>query len=196
MTTKEMEPHLFLIFGALGDLARRKLLPALYHLSSKGELGDDYYIVGVDVDEHLHDKGYRSRARQMLADAGLLLNDKASQWCDQRLYYHGIGQGNRTDYGELAAKLEALEKECGLPGNRVLYLALPADIVPATVASLGEAAGLEISVKTLRDTYARFLWQDTGDVGLLTERLGHRRPETVLKHISSPAQKGLRNGGS
>jgi glucose-6-phosphate 1-dehydrogenase len=139
MPTNEMPPYLFIIFGALGDLARRKLLPALYHLSSKGELGEDYYVVGVDVDEHLHDKGYRSRARKMLAEAGLSVGDEASQWCDSRLYYHCIGQGSPADYEKLASKLEALEKECGLPGNRVLYLALPSDVVPTTVASLGEA---------------------------------------------------------
>lgn len=56
--------------------------------------------------------------------------------------------------------------------------------VQQIVASLGKAAGLEISAKTFRDTYARFLWQDTGDLGLLTKRLGHRRLETALKYIS------------
>lgn len=56
--------------------------------------------------------------------------------------------------------------------------------VQQIVASLGKAAGLNISAKTLRDTYAGFLWRDTGNLGLLTERLGHRRPETVLKYIS------------
>ncbi len=137
MPTTEITPHIFLIFGALGDLARRKLLPALYHLSSKGELGDGYFIVGVDVDKKLDDKGFRSQARQMLADACLPVDAKTSKWCDQRLYYHCIGPGSRSDYGKLAAKVEALEKECGLPGNRVLYLALPSDIVPATVTGLG-----------------------------------------------------------
>jgi len=55
--------------------------------------------------------------------------------------------------------------------------------VQQIVASLGKAAGLNISAKTLRDTYARFLWQETGDLRLLTERLGHRRPEAALKYI-------------
>lgn len=56
--------------------------------------------------------------------------------------------------------------------------------VQQIVASLGKAAGLEISAKTLRDTYAAFLWRGTGNLSLLTERLGHRRPETALKYIS------------
>lgn len=68
--------------------------------------------------------------------------------------------------------------------------------VQQIVTSLGEAAGLEISAKTLRDTYARSLWQDTKDVGLLIERLGNKSPETALKYMSLPALWGVSNGGS
>jgi len=68
--------------------------------------------------------------------------------------------------------------------------------VQQIVASLGKAAGLEISPKTLRDTYATFLWRDTGDLGLLTERLGHKRPEVALKYILPPDHSGVNNGGS
>jgi integrase/recombinase XerD len=56
--------------------------------------------------------------------------------------------------------------------------------VQRIVAILGEAVALEISARTLRDTYATRVWRDTGDLNLLTERLGHKRPEAVLKYIS------------
>jgi site-specific recombinase XerD len=56
--------------------------------------------------------------------------------------------------------------------------------VQRIVASAGKAVGLEISARTLRDTYATLLWRDTGDLSLLTRRLGHRRPEAALKYIS------------
>jgi integrase len=62
--------------------------------------------------------------------------------------------------------------------------------VQRIVAILGEVVGLEISTRTLRDTYAARLWRDTGDLGLLTERLGHKRPEAVLKYISPLARTG------
>jgi site-specific recombinase XerC len=60
---------------------------------------------------------------------------------------------------------------------------LSARSVQRIVATLGDAVGLEISTRTLRDTYAARLWRDTGDLSLLTERLGHKRPEAVLKYI-------------
>jgi len=63
--------------------------------------------------------------------------------------------------------------------------------VQRVVAILGEAVGLEISARTLRDSYARNLWRDTGDLSLLTERLGHKRPEAVLKYISPLPQTEL-----
>jgi integrase/recombinase XerD len=56
--------------------------------------------------------------------------------------------------------------------------------VQRIVASAGKAVGLQISARTLRDTYATHLWRDTGDLALLTQRLGHRRPEAALKYIS------------
>jgi len=56
--------------------------------------------------------------------------------------------------------------------------------VQRIVASLGETVGVEVSARTLRDTYAAHLWRDTGDLRLLTERLGHRRPEAALKYIA------------
>jgi len=62
--------------------------------------------------------------------------------------------------------------------------------VQQVVASLGKAAGLDVSARVLRDTYARSLWQDTRDLHLLTERLGHRRPEAALRYISPPSAEG------
>jgi integrase/recombinase XerC/integrase/recombinase XerD len=55
--------------------------------------------------------------------------------------------------------------------------------VQQIVAELGKAAGLHISSKTLRNTFARRLWQATGNLALVAQRLGYRRPETAIKHI-------------
>jgi site-specific recombinase XerD len=57
--------------------------------------------------------------------------------------------------------------------------------VQQIVAGLGKAIGLPVSAKALRDTYAKKLWEDTGDFGLLVERLGHRRPESALKYVTT-----------
>jgi integrase/recombinase XerC len=56
--------------------------------------------------------------------------------------------------------------------------------VQQVLARLSEDAGLILSAKTLRDTHARMLWQETGDLGYVAERLGYRRPEAAVKHIT------------
>jgi integrase len=56
--------------------------------------------------------------------------------------------------------------------------------VQQIVAELGKAAGVSVSARTLRDTYARMLWQETGDLALVAQRMGYRRPETAVKHIA------------
>ena len=140
MSSSEIEPHLFVILGTLGDLTRRKLLPALYHLSANGSLGDKHIMLGVDVDNGLDDKDYRSWTREILAATGLPVNEEeVSHWCVRHLHYYSIASGNVADYQGLAARIEALEREHGLPGNRVFYLALPAGAVPATITGLAEA---------------------------------------------------------
>lgn len=63
--------------------------------------------------------------------------------------------------------------------------------VQQIVASLGKAAGLDITAKVLRDTYAREFWRVTSDLELLIQRLGVRRPETALKYIAARSDNGL-----
>lgn len=61
--------------------------------------------------------------------------------------------------------------------------------VQQIVTCLGREAGLTLSARTLRDTYAASLWQSTGDLDLLAERLGHIRPEATLRYVVSPAHR-------
>jgi integrase/recombinase XerC len=56
--------------------------------------------------------------------------------------------------------------------------------VQQIVAELGKAAGVSVSARTLRDTYASMLWHETGDLTLVAQRMGYRRSETAVKHIT------------
>ena len=69
--TDEIERHLFVIIGGTGDLARRKLLPALYHLSRQGHLADGCRVLAVARRGSFDDAGYRQWAEQALAEAGI-----------------------------------------------------------------------------------------------------------------------------
>ncbi|MBN1457981.1 MAG: glucose-6-phosphate dehydrogenase, partial [Armatimonadetes bacterium] len=136
-----IDPHLFVIVGGTGDLTRRKLLPALYHLSREGYLHEQCRVLGVARRGDFDDIGYQQWAQESLASAGVKVDDAASAWCCGRLHFHRLDQGEATDYQALADRILSLEREHNLPGNRVFNLAIPPDAFAATVEGLA-AAGL------------------------------------------------------
>ena len=177
-----IEPLLFVILGAKGDLTRRKLLPALYQLSAKGMLGEKHIIIGVDTDSKFDNQGYRAWAREILEAVGLPVTTKTFQWCDQRLHYHCLGPGSNADYRELSARIETVEREHGLPGNRVFYLAIPADVVPATIAGLGEV-GLNRSPSWARVVMEKPFGRDLASAQQLNLELHHYFDESQIYRI-------------
>jgi integrase/recombinase XerD len=60
---------------------------------------------------------------------------------------------------------------------------LSARSVQQIIKNLGEIAGIDISAKVLRNTYAKSLWQETTDLSLLAQRMGYRNVESALRHI-------------
>ena len=131
------EPSLFIIFGGTGDLARRKLLPALWTLYRRG-LAPGCVVLGTSRDAGMDDAGFRRlaadavRAAEPTADAAAV-----TAWTERFLHY----QHPDEEYADLRARIESLEREHALPARRAFYLALPPAAVPETVEKLG-AAGL------------------------------------------------------
>lgn len=136
-TARRVDPSMFIILGGTGDLARRKLLPALARLDAEQRLGP-HVILGVARDAELDDLGYRAWAREALAEADLGSGELA-EWCDSRLHYQPIGGSSDEEFRHLAERVMALEIEHDLPGNRVLYLALPPRAFPRTIEGLAGA---------------------------------------------------------
>jgi len=135
----DIDPHVFVILGGRGDMARRKLLPALYNLSEHGVLRDRGKILGVSRKSEFDDKTFRAWARSALAEAGYSSREEMSSWCEKCLHYEPLGEGSSGRYDALRRRIEALEAEAGLPGNRAFYLALPPEVFPEAIQSLGEA---------------------------------------------------------
>ncbi len=131
-----VDRHLFVIFGATGDLARRKLVPSLYRLIVDKKVADRCRVLGVATSE-LDDDGYRSLVREALAEAGLTA-DEISRWCDHNVHYQRISRESAS-YDGLRRRIEELEAVHDLPGNRAFYLALPPAAFPTAIAGLGGA---------------------------------------------------------
>jgi glucose-6-phosphate 1-dehydrogenase len=134
------EPHLFVVYGATGDLMQRKLLPVLYQLATKGRLPAGSVVLGV-ARRPMDDAGFRSRALASLTEAKAGPPEKLSAFCDATLFFQAVPDDNPASVNVLKARIEALEREHHLPGNRIFYLALPLEAFTPTIAGLG-AAGL------------------------------------------------------
>src|SRR5579864_3624069 len=137
--TTGTEGHLFVILGATGDLVGRKLLPSLNELIARDALGPKSVILGVGVETEFNDESFRARCSKDLAGAGVPQDQIAKTVSDKRIFYQTIAKGTAEDYKKLAARVEQVEKENGLPGNRVFYLALPPKVFPLAITGLGNA---------------------------------------------------------
>ena len=165
------EASLFIIFGGTGDLAQRKILPALHELHARGTAGRDCVVLGVARDREMDDARYRALAREAVGGEGAS-RDGTAAWAERAIHYQSIGAGAPDDYAALRARIERLEAEHGLPGNRAFYIALPPGAFPATVAGLGEA-GLSRSAGWTRIVIEKPFGRDLASARALNE-LVHR----------------------
>lgn len=132
----ETEPHLFVIFGATGDLTRRKLVPGLFNIMSGAGVGTNLALLGVSRTQ-IDDEGFREWTRESLQEHGLD-DPQLRDWCDSMVFFHSTPHGTE-DLEGLRRRIEEIETELGLPGNRVFYLALPPRIFPSIIEQLGQA---------------------------------------------------------
>ncbi len=132
----EDRPHLFVIFGGTGDLARRKLLPSIHDLIAETDIADDCVILGVGSGA-FDDETYRAWAREALRDAGGP-DAGLDAWIDDSVHFERLDR-DTSSFGSLRRRIEAIEKEHALPGNRAFYLAVPPSSFPSTIDRLGES---------------------------------------------------------
>src|SRR5436190_3400384 len=121
---KQQEPCLFVVFGATGDLNRRKLLPALARLAERNVLNGSH-ILGVARSTQMNEGAFRELARKIVGDG-------IREWCDSCVHY-------RVMNDSLAVEIAALERDNNLPGNRVFYLALPPQSFTETIDAIGRS---------------------------------------------------------
>ena len=132
------DPLAIVIFGGTGDLARRKLMPAIWKLQRDGLLPDAFAIVG-NSREDIDQDAYRERMRGALEEFAEAPDADAWAAFSSRIYYvHGSTDDPQT-FVELGRALEEADREHGTAGNRLYYLALPPGIIEQTAEGLGRA---------------------------------------------------------
>jgi glucose-6-phosphate 1-dehydrogenase len=136
------DPCTVVVFGVTGDLAHRKLVPALYDLSCHKALPRHVAIVGFGR-KRMTDEDFRALAEEAVDDAfgrGSAATDPCSDLL-QTARYVTSDFDDPDGYRSLAELLDRIDRERDTGGNRIFYLATPPSLFPLIATQLG-AAGL------------------------------------------------------
>jgi glucose-6-phosphate 1-dehydrogenase len=136
--TRRPENHVIVLFGATGDLARRKLLPGLFHLHAAGLLPREYRVIGsAPAAFALTGRQFRAHAQEAAEKFGMTKPDDPS-WTDfeQRLSFAIAEPGN---VGDLQAVVRRAEAEIGGSPRRLFHLATPPEAFTSMVGMLGDS---------------------------------------------------------
>lgn len=119
---EQKAPSLVLtIFGATGDLAKRKLFPSLYRLYKKNLLNKRFAIVGVARTE-MSDDEFRNRVKESVQTFGEIDNDIDA--FTSHFYYVPHDVTNKESYIKLKQRMDDIDRQHQLEGNRIFYLAM------------------------------------------------------------------------
>jgi glucose-6-phosphate 1-dehydrogenase len=126
------------IFGASGDLTRRKLFPALYALAFRHMLPERFAVLGSSRTE-LSDEEFRAQmAEAVRKHARDEFREDVWDELASRTHYAPTDFGDDEEHNKVGARLTELDEEHGTEGNRVYYLAVPPKAFPLLVEELGE----------------------------------------------------------
>src|SRR3954452_24354486 len=115
-------PTVLTIFGATGDLSRRKLLPAVYNLAHEGALPERFYLIGISRGAK-SDEEFRDEAREAISQFSRREpDDSVLDALLGRLRYIGFSFGDAEGYPKLGQTIDAADEEAGQTLNRVYYL--------------------------------------------------------------------------
>jgi glucose-6-phosphate 1-dehydrogenase len=131
-------PTTLVIFGATGDLSRRKLLPALYNLAHEGALPELFNMIGVSRRDQ-SDDDFRDFAREAINQFSRRKPDaQVLEGLLGRMAYLGIPFDDTPNYAKIGTAMDTLDEEYGQPLNRVYYLSTAPEFFPVITENLKE----------------------------------------------------------
>ena len=134
MTTAALPPCVFLLFGARGDLAARKLFPGLYRLAAAGRLPEDYAVIGSGRHSPGSDDDFRDEVREGLRESVDDLDEDVARDLLDRVSFR---TSDADDGADLAARVREVEEGLGDDVRRVVYLSVPPTAMSGMVGMLG-----------------------------------------------------------
>jgi glucose-6-phosphate 1-dehydrogenase len=130
------EPAILVIFGASGDLTKRKLMPALYHLRQNNLLPKEFAIVGV-ARRPLGDEFAQDMEQGIVEFSGADSSDPKLTEFAGHISYFALDFGDPTHYANLKTELDRIDKQRNIGGKRLFYLATAPEYFVDIIENLG-----------------------------------------------------------
>ena len=136
-TSERQRPsnRVLVVFGATGDLAKRKLFPGFFHLFRAGLMPDDFRIIGSGRHSPGSDDEFREQINRALQEHGRMELDEHWDAFAQRLRFV---VSSASDGADLAAAVTDAESAIDAPGERLVYLSVPPGAMQEMVRMLGQ----------------------------------------------------------
>jgi glucose-6-phosphate 1-dehydrogenase len=132
-------PFSLVIFGASGDLTRRKIMPSVYRLFVNNLLPEDFAVIGAARREMGEAAFREAMCEAVKAGVGDAFTHASWEEFSGRLYYHRVDYQDTASCSTLKLKLSEIESRHATAGNRIFYLAVPPTVYAGTATGLGEA---------------------------------------------------------
>jgi glucose-6-phosphate 1-dehydrogenase len=137
---READSCVVILFGASGDLAKRKVIPALYDLAIHSSLGSEYAVLGF-ARTRMTDESFRDNLReagQKISESGPMGGEEWDKFA-KNLHYNPGDYNDPEAYARLAKRISELENTGKLSGNRLFYLSTPPEVYSHIIEQLGNA---------------------------------------------------------
>ncbi len=133
------DPCVIIIFGATGDLTKRKLIPALYRLWCQNLIGTGFAVIGAARTPMSHDD-FRKMMREAIQEFSEEKPDQV-EWenFSSMLFYNATDVKDPVSFDRLGTLLEQMDRDHGTSGNRLFYLATPPSYYASAIEALGNA---------------------------------------------------------
>lgn len=139
MGPRDVPPCLFVLYGATGDLAARKIAPAIYNLALDGLLPEDFAVISVARREFTHEQ-HREAMRKAIEDFSRQpLDEEIWGWLAERWHYEICHANVPDEYDQLAQRLKEYDKQYGTCGGRLIYVAMVPELFGDIIGNLGRA---------------------------------------------------------
>lgn len=154
--TRQADPCVMIIFGATGDLAKRKLFPSICNLARDGYIPENFAILGVGRQE-MSSEEFRKQALENLKECGGEKSDERSlgRFADRIFYTGGDFNDDKKLFSDITQELDKICSDLDIPENYLFYMAIP----PSLFASVTEKIVKNDLSKESNGNWRRFIFE-------------------------------------